>query len=131
MNAFIRHKLTLTEDEPTIKHTGKESLPIPPIQHRIARTDLQILTGLHDRWVRLLNSVDETACRVASFIPKAINATRWRITYGLRLAQPHHSAQIEWLKTNACKSNTDQIAGEQSSMSTRVFFASSLVSSPA
>lgn len=58
MNAYVRFKLALTEDEPTIK---------PYMEDRWARTrdvdgtpletSLTLLGSLHDRWVRLLRSL--------------------------------------------------------------------------
>jgi len=58
MNAYIRFKLALTEDEPTIK---------PYMEDRWAKTEdveatplevsLALLDSLHDRWVRLLRSL--------------------------------------------------------------------------
>jgi hypothetical protein len=58
MNAYIRFKLALTEDEPTIK---------PYMEDRWARTQdveatplevsLALLDSLHDRWERLLRSL--------------------------------------------------------------------------
>ena len=58
MNAYIRFKLALTEDEPTIK---------PYMEDRWAKThdvhstplevSLALLEALHDRWVRLLRSL--------------------------------------------------------------------------
>lgn len=60
MNAYIRFKLALTEDEPTIK---------PYMEDRWARLDdvpntpveisLALLDSLHDRWVRLLRVMKE------------------------------------------------------------------------
>ena len=58
MNAYIRFKLALTEDEPTIK---------PYMEDRWARLEdvastplevsLALLEPLHDRWVRLLHTL--------------------------------------------------------------------------
>jgi DinB superfamily len=58
MNAYVRFKLALTEDEPTIK---------PYMEDRWAKTgdveatplevSLALLDSLHDRWVRLLRSL--------------------------------------------------------------------------
>lgn len=58
MNAYIRFKLGLTEDDPTIK---------PYMEDRWAKTEevrstpvevsLTMLDSLHDRWVRLLRSL--------------------------------------------------------------------------
>jgi hypothetical protein len=60
MNAFVRFKLTLTEDKPTIK-TYEESLwaetpeaKTPPIE-----TSLALIENLHKRWVILLKAMTE------------------------------------------------------------------------
>jgi hypothetical protein len=58
LNAYTRFKLALTENEPTIKpydeaawaKTGE--VPTTPIE-----TSLTLLDALHDRWVRLLNTI--------------------------------------------------------------------------
>jgi len=58
MNAYIRFKLALTEDEPTIKPyeqqlwadlSDSKSTPI--------EVSLTLLDSLHDRWVRLMQSL--------------------------------------------------------------------------
>jgi len=59
MNAFVRFKLALTEDEPTIKtyeeslwaHLADAKLPVEP--------SLALLENLHTRWVVLLKSLGE------------------------------------------------------------------------
>jgi uncharacterized damage-inducible protein DinB len=59
MNAFIRFKLALTEDQPTIKPYNEArwavladaALPIDP--------SLDLLAALHIRWVRLLQTLSE------------------------------------------------------------------------
>jgi uncharacterized damage-inducible protein DinB len=59
MNAFIRFKLALTEDQPTIKPYDEArwavladaALPIDP--------SLDLLAALHIRWVRLLQTMSE------------------------------------------------------------------------
>jgi len=58
MNAYIRFKLALTEDEPTIKPYMEDrwsktlEVPSTPLE-----TSLSLLGSLHDRWVRLLRSL--------------------------------------------------------------------------
>ena len=58
MNAFIRFKLALTEDRPTIKPYDEaawanlEDARSTPIE-----TSLTLLDSLHDRWVRVLRSM--------------------------------------------------------------------------
>ena len=59
MNAFVRFKLALTEDQPTIKPYDEArwavladaALPVDP--------SLDLLEALHVRWVRLLESMSE------------------------------------------------------------------------
>jgi len=60
MNAFIRMKLALTEDTPTVKTYDQErwaetveacAMPIAP--------SMSIITGLHERWAAMLNEVAE------------------------------------------------------------------------
>jgi hypothetical protein len=58
MNAYIRFKLALTEDEPTIKPYDEArwadlgDVPVTPIE-----VSLALLNSLHDRWVRLLRTL--------------------------------------------------------------------------
>jgi len=60
MNAFIRVKLAVTEDRPTIKAydqdawaRGADVTGVP------VEASLAIVTGLHDRWARLFDSLSE------------------------------------------------------------------------
>jgi uncharacterized damage-inducible protein DinB len=58
MNAYVRFKLALTEDDPTIKPymedrwANLEDTPATPLE-----VSLVLLESLHDRWVRLLRSI--------------------------------------------------------------------------
>jgi hypothetical protein len=58
MNAYIRFKLALTEDDPTIKPymedrwAGTLEVPATPLD-----VSLALLEPLHDRWVRLLRTL--------------------------------------------------------------------------
>ena len=60
MNAYIRFKLALTEDEPTIK-TYEESLwaKLPDVEKTPPEISLETLELLHKRWVILLRSMTE------------------------------------------------------------------------
>lgn len=59
MNAYIRFKLALTEDEPTIKPYMED---LWAKTHEVRNTPLEVsltlLDSLHDRWVRLLRSLE-------------------------------------------------------------------------
>jgi hypothetical protein len=58
MNAYIRFKLALTEDEPTIKpHEQQLWADLADTRETPIEVSLTQLDSLHDRWVRLLRSL--------------------------------------------------------------------------
>src|SRR5205814_10025632 len=58
MNAFIRFKLALTEDTPTIKPYDEAAwATLPDAKDTAIETSLTLLTSLHERWVGLLRSM--------------------------------------------------------------------------
>jgi len=58
MNAFIRFKLALTENEPTIKpYEQQHWAELPDGKMAPVETSLDLLTSLHRRWVVLLKSM--------------------------------------------------------------------------
>lgn len=58
MNAYIRYKLALTEDEPTIKPYMEDRwATLKDTQSTPLEVSLTMLDSLHDRWVRLLRSL--------------------------------------------------------------------------
>lgn len=70
MNSFIRCKLILTEDHPTLKPYDQEAWAetaeySTPIAH-----SLVILRGLHARWTALFNSLSETQWARTGFHPE-------------------------------------------------------------
>lgn len=62
LNSFMRFKLALTEDTPTIK-PYEESLwaALPDTLDLPVASSLKLLEGLHERWVHLLKSLSEEA----------------------------------------------------------------------
>jgi hypothetical protein len=59
MNAYIRFKLALTEDEPTIKPYMEDRwAKLPDVQSTPLEVSLALLDSLHDRWVRLLRLLE-------------------------------------------------------------------------
>jgi hypothetical protein len=62
MNAYIRYKLALTEDEPTVKPYAEDRwAKLADIQLTPIEVSLALLDSLHTRWVtllRLLNPED-------------------------------------------------------------------------
>ncbi|TYP97079.1 DinB family protein [Sphingobacterium allocomposti] len=60
MNSFIRFKLTLTEETPTIKPYLEDLwTELPDASHLPIDSSLDVLKGLHRRWTALLKSLTE------------------------------------------------------------------------
>jgi hypothetical protein len=60
MNAYIRFKLALTEDEPTIKPYAEDRwAKLADVQSTPLEVSLGLLENLHVRWVILLRSLNE------------------------------------------------------------------------
>jgi DinB superfamily len=58
MNAYIRFKLALTEDEPTIKPYEEDRwAKLSDVQSTPLEVSLSLLELLHDRWVRVLRGI--------------------------------------------------------------------------
>ena len=58
MNAYVRYKLALTEDEPTIKPYAEDRwAELPDSQSTSIEVSLALLENLHARWVALLCSL--------------------------------------------------------------------------
>ena len=61
MNSYIRFKLTLTEDEPTVKPYDESKWAVTPeVAVLDLETSLTMLDVLHTRWVALLTRMTET-----------------------------------------------------------------------
>ncbi|HKS74812.1 MAG TPA: putative metal-dependent hydrolase [Terriglobales bacterium] len=58
MNAYIRFKLALTEDEPTIKPYMEDRwAKLDDVQSTPPEVSMALLDNLHDRWVRVLKAI--------------------------------------------------------------------------
>ena len=61
LNAYVRFKLALTEDRPTIKPYDQDRWAMLADVHATPiSTSLDLLESLHDRWVRLLRSMKDS-----------------------------------------------------------------------
>jgi hypothetical protein len=61
MNAYVRYKLALTEDEPTIKPYAEDRwAQLADTSSTPIEVSLALLDSLHTRWVRLLRSLEPT-----------------------------------------------------------------------
>lgn len=58
MNAYVRFKLALTEDHPTIKPYMEDRwAKLPDVQSTPLGVSLSLMDSLHDRWVRMLTAI--------------------------------------------------------------------------
>ena len=58
LNAYVRFKLALTEDDPTIKpYAEARWAELPDTKATPVEVSLSLLDALHDRWLRLLRSL--------------------------------------------------------------------------
>lgn len=58
LNAYIRFKLALTEDEPTIKPYAEDRwAELPDTKNTPVEISLTMLDSLHNRWTRLMRSL--------------------------------------------------------------------------
>jgi uncharacterized damage-inducible protein DinB len=97
MNAFVRFKLALTEDQPVIKPYDEArwavladaALPVDP--------SLDLLEALHVRWVRLLESMSERDYRRTFAHPESgvFRLDQWLAQYAWH--GQHHVAHIKSL----------------------------------
>ena len=100
MNAFIRFKLALTEDTPTIKPYDEAAWAnLSDARDTPIETSLTLLTSLHERWVGLLRSM------APNDYQRKLNHPDWDAPLSLdaMLALyawhgPHHTAHITSLR---------------------------------
>ena len=100
INSFIRFKLALTEEKPTIKPYWEDrwaeliDSTITPVEH-----SLILLDGLHFRWVILLNSLTEQDFEKSFIHPEHKNEINLKESVGLYAWHcKHHLAHITELK---------------------------------
>jgi len=99
MNAFVRFRLTLTEDRPTIKPYD-ETRWAELLDTRTADVSLslKLLDALHARWVLLMRSMPDADWERSYVHPEYQKEFRLAEALGLYANHGrHHSAQIEWL----------------------------------
>jgi hypothetical protein len=71
MNAFIRFKLTVTEDTPAIKPYFEDRwAELPDSSEASVADSMNILKGLHSRWTILLRSMSEADMNRKFFHPE-------------------------------------------------------------
>jgi uncharacterized damage-inducible protein DinB len=102
INAYVRFRLALTEDEPSIKpYSETKWSELPDAKTAEVDLSLQLLKSLHARWVLLLKSMTDKQFQQEYYHPE------YKKTYTLMSVLPiyahhgkHHCGQIEWMKAN-------------------------------
>ncbi len=99
MNAYIRFRLGLTEDAPTIKPYDEAAwAELSDAKTVELEVSLALLDGIHDRWTRLMRSLPE-----ASFARTFVHPDNGAMTLDTQLRLydwhgSHHVAHIEALR---------------------------------
>jgi len=102
VNAYVRFKLALTEDVPTIKpYYEARWVDLDDERHGDIAVPLLLLDGLHASWVRMLRAMTDDQFARSYFHPESDS----RVTLSAALGSyawhgRHHTAQILWLRKN-------------------------------
>ena len=99
MNGYIRTKLAVTEDVPTVKPFDEEAwATLPDSRAAPSELSLRLLEALHARWVATLRSLGEPAFLRKMYHPEIGTQTVSRIIQGFAWHGRHHSAHIANLR---------------------------------
>ena len=99
LNAYVRTKLALTEDVPTVKPYDEAAWARLPDCSGPPEPSLQLLEALHARWTALLRSLDGAALRRTLAHPEDGTLTVGRLVQSYAWHGRHHHAHIASLRT--------------------------------
>jgi len=100
MNAFVRFRLALTEDTPTVKpYDESRWAELPDMTTADVELSLRLLEGLHARWAILLRGMSDADFR------RSYQHPEYQKIYSLAEVLGdyahhgrHHTGQIRWLR---------------------------------
>lgn len=100
MNAFIRTKLMLTEDHPTIKAYNQDDWVLTAdVVDVPANYSITLLHALHHRWVTLLNALSEEQIMRTYYHPEYKKTVAlWEVVHTYSWHGKHHAEQIRQLR---------------------------------
>lgn len=103
MNAYVRFKLALTEERPTIKPYDETRWSLlTDAQRADVEPSLKLLESLHSRWAYLLRSLAPHAFERLFHHPEAFYGREvvplWHALAVYAWHGRHHTAQIEWVR---------------------------------
>src|SRR5258707_1879417 len=99
MNAYVRFRLTLTEQEPTIKpYEEARWAELEDAKHAPPDVSLALLDSLHERWARLLRSMrSEDFARTFRHPDHGVRTLDWML-FLYAWHGRHHTAQVTELR---------------------------------
>jgi uncharacterized damage-inducible protein DinB len=99
MNAFIRFKLGLTEENPTIKPYEEQLWAELPDARMPVNISITLLHALHSRWYEILDSLSEEQFNRTVFHPEhRKEMTLWYLLGQYAWHGKHHTAHITSLR---------------------------------
>ena len=102
MNSFIRFKLALTEDNPTIKPYDENAWSeMADVQKEPINVSITLIYALHKRWLTLLQNMSDADFEKTLFNPQRRGQlTLWEMLGIYAWHGKHHVAHIKTLKEN-------------------------------
>jgi hypothetical protein len=100
INAYIRFKLGLTEDNPTIKpYEENDWVKLEDVKEEPINVSITLLHALHRRWVSMLKNLDDATWQRTVFHPEQKkNISLWELLGIYSWHGKHHVAHITTLK---------------------------------
>lgn len=94
LNAYLRTKLALTEDHPTVKTYDENAWAALPDSRLPVAPSLDIVRGVHGRWAALLESPSESDWQKTYLHPENGETSLDRVLSHYVWHGQHHTAQI-------------------------------------
>ncbi|MDP8244810.1 MAG: bacillithiol transferase BstA [Candidatus Hinthialibacter antarcticus] len=100
INSYIRFRLALTEDEPSIRPYFEDRWArLEDAQHAPVELSLTLVGALHERWALLLHSLEDSHFQMTYFHPEAARAISLDEAVGTYAWHgKHHIAHITSLR---------------------------------
>jgi hypothetical protein len=100
MNAFIRTKLMLTEDHPTIKAYNQDDwVKTPDVLNVPVNYSITLIHALHHRWIALLTTLSEKDLMRTYYHPEYKKTVAlWQVVQTYAWHGKHHAEQIRQLR---------------------------------
>ena len=109
MNSYVRFKLAVTEDEPTITtYEEAQWAEMPDAKNGPVELSLQLLEALHDRWIAFLRTLDDAGWRRTFIHPELGKMTLEQLVQVYCWHSRHHLAHITRLKERMGWNRTEE-----------------------